>query len=138
MSAGAKKTGGHGPPSMSHQRLPVAADLAHAALYFYSVSGYREGARMQPITIGDVKVSGITERDGPWRTSNSMFRSATPEALEQVMDVVPVKESAGTRWKFFRERADTDTLVIPAYFPAATAGHIRRRRDTREFQFLGD
>jgi glyoxylase-like metal-dependent hydrolase (beta-lactamase superfamily II) len=46
------------------------------------------------------------------------------------------KQSAATRWKFFREHVDTDTLVIPTHFPGATAGRIRRRRDTFEFRFL--
>ena len=47
-----------------------------------------------------------------------------------------VKESAATRWKFFREHVDTGTLVVPTHFPGTTAGHIRKRRDTYEFKFL--
>jgi len=47
-----------------------------------------------------------------------------------------VKQSAETRWKFFREHAGTDTLVIPTHFPGTTAGRIAKRRDTFEFQFL--
>ena len=47
-----------------------------------------------------------------------------------------VKESAATRWKFFREHVDTGTLVIPTHFPGTTAGRIRKRRDTYEFEFL--
>ena len=47
-----------------------------------------------------------------------------------------VKESAATRWKFFREHANTDTLVIPTHFPGTTAGRIAKARDTFEFKFL--
>lgn len=47
-----------------------------------------------------------------------------------------VKESAATRWKFFREHANTDTLVIPTHFPGNTAGHVAAFRDTFEFRFL--
>jgi len=47
-----------------------------------------------------------------------------------------MKESAATRWKFFREHVDTGTLVIPTHFPGTTAGHIRKLRDTYEFKFL--
>ena len=46
------------------------------------------------------------------------------------------KESAATRWKFFREHANTGTLVIPTHFPGTTAGHIATRNDTFEFKFL--
>jgi glyoxylase-like metal-dependent hydrolase (beta-lactamase superfamily II) len=45
-------------------------------------------------------------------------------------------QSAATRWQFFRDHVDTDTLVIPTHFPGTTAGHIRRRRDSFEFEFL--
>ena len=47
-----------------------------------------------------------------------------------------VKASAATRWKFFREHVNTDTLVIPTHFPGATAGRIAPLRDTFEFKFL--
>jgi glyoxylase-like metal-dependent hydrolase (beta-lactamase superfamily II) len=46
------------------------------------------------------------------------------------------QQSAETRWKFFREHVDTDTLVIPTHFPGTTAGRIRPFRRTFEFQFL--
>jgi glyoxylase-like metal-dependent hydrolase (beta-lactamase superfamily II) len=46
------------------------------------------------------------------------------------------KQSAQTRWKFYREHADTDTLVIPTHFPGTTAGHIRPFKSAFEFQFL--
>jgi glyoxylase-like metal-dependent hydrolase (beta-lactamase superfamily II) len=57
---------------------------------------------MQPITIGDVKVTSIIERDGPWRAPNVMFPSATPEGLAQALELVP---------DFTYERA-RDLLVI--------------------------
>jgi len=47
-----------------------------------------------------------------------------------------VKESAATRWKFYREHVNTDTLIIPTHFPGTTAGHIAKFRDTFEFKFL--
>lgn len=47
-----------------------------------------------------------------------------------------VKQSAATRWKFFREHANTDTLIIPTHFPGTTAGHIAPFRDAFEFKFL--
>jgi glyoxylase-like metal-dependent hydrolase (beta-lactamase superfamily II) len=46
------------------------------------------------------------------------------------------KQSARTRWKFYREHADSDTLVIPTHFPGTTAGHIRTRGESFEFDFL--
>jgi len=46
------------------------------------------------------------------------------------------KQSAQTRWKFFGEHVDTDTLVIPTHFPGTTAGHIKRFRQAFEFEFL--
>ena len=45
------------------------------------------------------------------------------------------KKSAETRWKFFREHVDTETLVIPTHFPGTTAGHIKRFRSAFEFKF---
>jgi glyoxylase-like metal-dependent hydrolase (beta-lactamase superfamily II) len=45
------------------------------------------------------------------------------------------KKSAETRWNFFREHVDTETLVIPTHFPGTTAGHIRRFRSAFEFKF---
>jgi glyoxylase-like metal-dependent hydrolase (beta-lactamase superfamily II) len=47
-----------------------------------------------------------------------------------------VKQSAETRWQFFREHVNTDTLVIPTHFPGTTAGHIKPLRDAYEFKFL--
>ena len=47
-----------------------------------------------------------------------------------------VKESAATRWKFFREHVNTGTLIIPTHFPGTTAGRIEKFRDTFEFRFL--
>lgn len=47
-----------------------------------------------------------------------------------------VKQSAETRWKFFREHVNSDTLIIPTHFPGTTAGHIKSHRETFEFQFL--
>jgi glyoxylase-like metal-dependent hydrolase (beta-lactamase superfamily II) len=46
------------------------------------------------------------------------------------------RQSAETRWKFFREHVNTDTLVIPTHFPGTTAGHIKPLRDAYEFKFL--
>lgn len=50
-----------------------------------------------------------------------------------------VKQSTQTRWTFFREHVNKDTLIIPTHFPGTTAGHIkalRDKRDTFEFKFL--
>lgn len=47
-----------------------------------------------------------------------------------------VKQSAATRWKFFREHVNSDTLIIPTHFPGTTAGHIKPLQDAFEFQFL--
>ena len=47
-----------------------------------------------------------------------------------------VKQSAQTRWSFFREHASSDTLVIPTHFPGTTAGHIQPFRNAFEFKFL--
>jgi glyoxylase-like metal-dependent hydrolase (beta-lactamase superfamily II) len=47
-----------------------------------------------------------------------------------------VKESAATRWKFFREHSKTDTLIIPTHFPDTTAGHIEPFRDAFRYAFL--
>ncbi len=44
---------------------------------------------MKPVKIGDVSVSSIIEREGPWRAPNIMFPSATPEKLAEVMSLVP-------------------------------------------------
>jgi glyoxylase-like metal-dependent hydrolase (beta-lactamase superfamily II) len=44
---------------------------------------------MKPVKIGDVSVSSIIEREGPWRAPNIMFPSATPEQLTDVMSLVP-------------------------------------------------
>ncbi len=46
-----------------------------------------------------------------------------------------VKESAATRGKFFREHANTETVIVPTHFPGTTAGHIAKRNDTFEFKF---
>ena len=43
-----------------------------------------------------------------------------------------VKQSAETRWQFFREHVNTDTLVIPTHFPGTTAGHIKPLRGDRK------
>ncbi len=44
---------------------------------------------MKPVKIGDVSVSSIIEREGPWRAPNIMFPIATPEQLAEVMSLVP-------------------------------------------------
>jgi len=44
---------------------------------------------MKPVKIGDVRISSIIEREGPWRAPNIMFPSATPEKLVEVMSQVP-------------------------------------------------
>ena len=47
-----------------------------------------------------------------------------------------VKASAATRWRFFREHVNTDTLVIPTHFPGTTAGRIAPLGEAFEFKFL--
>ncbi len=137
---------------------------------------------MKPVKVGDVRVSSIVERDGPWRAPNTMYPTATPAQLAEVMSLVPdftydrakdllviayqtfvvrtprctvlidtcvgehqrrtpqllfdAKESAATRWKFYREHANRDTLIIPTHFPGTTAGHIEKFLDTFQFSFL--
>ena len=44
---------------------------------------------MKPVKIGDISISSIIERDGPWRAPNIMFPSATPEELKETMPLVP-------------------------------------------------
>ncbi|MFN0161524.1 MAG: hypothetical protein ACKVQQ_09855, partial [Burkholderiales bacterium] len=44
---------------------------------------------MKPIKIGNVSVSSIIERDGPWRSPGAMFPDATPAQLAEVMSLVP-------------------------------------------------
>ena len=36
---------------------------------------------MKPVKIGNVSISSIIERDGPWREPHIMFPSATPDTL---------------------------------------------------------
>ena len=45
---------------------------------------------MKPIKVGNVSVSSIIEREGPWRAPATMFPSATPDKLAEVMSQVPV------------------------------------------------
>jgi len=44
---------------------------------------------MKRVKVGNVSVSSIIEREGPWRAPNTMFPSATPEKLAEVMSLVP-------------------------------------------------
>ena len=44
---------------------------------------------MKPVKVGNVSVSSIIEREGPWRAPATMFPSATPEKLAEVMSRVP-------------------------------------------------
>src|SRR5688572_5342468 len=100
------RAGTHGPRfgrRCVHCFLPLkrAPACARGIVFLFCRSAIRE-KRMQPITIGDVKVTSIIERDGPWRAPNVMFPSATPEGLAQVLELVP---------DFTYERA-RDLLVI--------------------------
>ena len=44
---------------------------------------------MKPVKIGDVSISSIIERDGPWRAPGIMFPTATQDQLAEVMSLVP-------------------------------------------------
>jgi glyoxylase-like metal-dependent hydrolase (beta-lactamase superfamily II) len=44
-------------------------------------------------------------------------------------------QSRATRRAFLESVADTDTLVVPAHFPAPTAGWVRRSGATYDFRF---
>lgn len=57
---------------------------------------------MKPLSIGDVRISSIIERDGPWRAPGIMFPHASADEIARVMAQVP---------DFTYERAK-DLLVI--------------------------
>jgi glyoxylase-like metal-dependent hydrolase (beta-lactamase superfamily II) len=42
-----------------------------------------------PLVVGDVRVSAIVERAGPWRTPEVNFPDADPAALARVLELVP-------------------------------------------------
>ena len=44
---------------------------------------------MTPITIGDVRISSIIERDGPWRSPGTMFPGITNDSLARGLAEVP-------------------------------------------------
>ena len=44
---------------------------------------------MKPLKVGNVSVSSIIEREGPWRAPATMFPTATPEKLVETMARVP-------------------------------------------------
>ncbi|MFN0304352.1 MAG: hypothetical protein ACKVQU_28800 [Burkholderiales bacterium] len=41
---------------------------------------------MKPVKIGEVRVSSIVERDGPWRAPNTMFPGTTAGHIEKFRD----------------------------------------------------
>lgn len=47
-------------------------------------------------------------------------------------------QSRRTRVAFLERHADTDTLILPAHFPAPTAGTIHRAGDAYTFRFVGE
>ena len=46
---------------------------------------------MKSVKIGNVSVSSIIERDGPWRAPNTIFPSATAGHLEKSRDTFEFK-----------------------------------------------
>jgi glyoxylase-like metal-dependent hydrolase (beta-lactamase superfamily II) len=46
--------------------------------------------------------------------------------------------SRQTRTAFLDRYADTEVLILPAHFPAPTAGHILRNGDSFRFRFVGE
>lgn len=57
---------------------------------------------MQNLTIGDVRISRLVERDGPVRTALAMFPDATPERVSRALSMLPG----------FTFDAQTEMLVI--------------------------
>ena len=45
--------------------------------------------------------------------------------------------SAKSRRSVLESAAGTDTIIVPAHFPGATAGHIKELGDNYRFHFLG-
>ncbi len=67
---------------------------------------------MKPLTLGEVSVTSVVERDGPWLSPRG--RAA---------------------WCWLRSPIPT-ALVMPAHFPGPTAGHVVPDGDSFRFRFL--